>query len=460
MARIRHLIVACILLVSAWSLPALAAVSKQQAMAQCQAYASNYQQSDTSLNFGGKCVDKPASNGAGVYQCQYKRYAYYNGPVGDETCGDYPYDNSDSCASAAPIAGSQSWPGSGSNVCKNGCQYSPTNVAVGMTVGAAAKMFSPGGLTPTGQECTAADSQLDATPKEQECTPVDGQTICAKSDGRVCATASTGKQLCWKPGETGKKTEGAELADRQGGTQHTAPNLQLPSGDTLEKKGGPTTVTSTTSSGGTSSTVTTNVTTYKTTNGTDAGSKNEGEGDGKGEDGEGNGASGGGDCKSAPIVTGDAALGMIATQAWATRCAVEAGNATKVTGDIGDCKSGFTVEGDNAQAHQLRAMRAARCGDGPEWAKPKNGEGSNSDPHAGASDKDGPGWSSLKVGADLLDTSGFGGGSCPTLGTIDLGRFGQVSLDGATWWCPLIAALRAVMLLIGVFIALQLLMGD
>ncbi|CEE42677.1 hypothetical protein XAC908_540044 [Xanthomonas citri pv. citri] len=35
-----------------------------------------------------------------------------------------------------------------------------------------------------------------------------------------------------------------------------------------------------------------------------------------------------------------------------------------------------------------------------------------------------------------------------------------MSLDGATWWCPLIAALRAVMLLIGVFIALQLLMGD
>lgn len=38
----------------------------------------------------------------------------------------------------------------------------------------------------------------------------------------------------------------------------------------------------------------------------------------------GNGAGGGGDCTSPPVMTGDAALGMIARQTWYTRCAVEA----------------------------------------------------------------------------------------------------------------------------------------
>ena len=43
---------------------------------------------------------------------------------------------------------------------------------------------------------------------------------------------------------------------------------------------------------------------------------------------DGNGASGGGDCTSPPVVTGDAALGMIARQTWYTRCAIEANKVT------------------------------------------------------------------------------------------------------------------------------------
>ncbi len=389
-----------------------------------------------------------------VYACEGVR------PAGDTfACGDFFYiESTATCSGLQPIAGAQSWPGSGSTTCSGGCAYQSAGSSVTFGVGSKAVTYtSSAGIKPTGAECAAGDAAMDSKPKTEDCAPVTGQTICTRPDGSVCATASNGKKLCWQPGETGTKTTGDTLADRQAGTQHTPPSLQIPSGDTLTKVGGPDTVQTTVKNpDGSSSTVTTNVTSYKTDNGTDAGGSDQSEG----KDKDGKSASGGGDCKTPPVVSGDQALAMVATQAWATRCAVEAGNATKVTGDIGDCKSAFSVEGDNAQAHQLRAMRAERCGDAPAWFKAKDGEGSTADPHDGAEGKDGPGTWSLKVDSRLLDTSGFLGGSCPTLGTLDFGRFGQVSLDSTTWWCPLIAAMRAVMLLMGAFIAVRLLLGD
>src|SRR5690606_25914141 len=149
------------------------------------------------------------------------------------------------------------------------------------------------------------------------------------------------------------------------------PNMNLPNGDALEPKGPPVNVQTVNHS--TNTTINKTIQNYQTVNGTDAGGKDgvaapgtpdykppgpDGPDDGKSEDGS---ASGGEDCDNAPIVS-DPMLGMIATQAWATRCAVKAGNSAKVTGDVGDCKTEFTVEGDHAAAQQLRAMRAAICG--------------------------------------------------------------------------------------------------
>lgn len=363
------------------------------------------------------------------------------------------------CGGSQPIPGAQAWIGGNGEACLNGCGYEPVQQASGTTVdGKSMWVTDSAGLAPTGQACGAPPDISD--PKTPgDCEPVPGQTMCVKKDGSLCATAArTGKKLCWKAGETGQKTTGDMLGIKQAGSQHTAPNLQLPSGDTLIQDQAPKAVTNTTVKDGSTSTINSNVATYTTQNGTDAGSADQA--DGEEGDEKGNSASGGGDCESPPIVTGDEALGMVANQAWATRCAVEAGNATKVTGDVGDCASSFSVEGTTAEAHQLRAMRAEWCGDGPGWAKPKNGEGSNADPHAGADGKDGPGLWGLNIGGDLLDASGFSGGSCPQLGMLDLGPLGQISLDAATWWCPLIAALGAVMLLMGTFISFRILMGD
>jgi hypothetical protein len=93
-----------------------------------------------------------------------------------------------------------------------------------------------------------------------------------------------------------------------------------------------------------------NTTIYNTTNGTNAsgpGGTDSGEGKEGGTEG---GAAGGISCEDLLIVFGDELLCMVATQAWAICCAVEAGNTAKVTGDVGDCASLYIVEGDNVNA--------------------------------------------------------------------------------------------------------------
>ncbi|RDY67518.1 hypothetical protein DX912_09630 [Lysobacter soli] len=151
---------------------------------------------------------------------------------------------------------------------------------------------------------------------------------------------------------------------------------------------------------------------------------------------------------------------MVATQAWATRCAVEAGNAAKVTGDIGDCAQAFTVEGTNANAQQLRAMRAQICGDDtngnkrPDWTETNGTE----EPAPGEGD-DEPGFVAKTFSLDNLDSSGFlgGAGSCPQMGVVDL-SFTQVDLSNASWWCPFVTMCRGILLLMGFFISVRLLM--
>lgn len=348
--------------------------------------------------------------------------------------------------------------GSGST-CKDGCRYSPPVTTC--TVVNGQKVCSVASAKATGQTCGTGD--LPPTPeKPQECVPAgDNQTFCLKPDGNHCHSTSNGRQVCWKPGETGEKDDGNVKQKRDAGKDPVPPNLQLPSGDNLQPKGPPVQTVTTTNN----TTVNTVVQNYQTEHGTNAGTGNQGEsdkGDGSGkENGDGKGASGGGDCKSPPIVTGDAVLGMVATQAWATRCAVEAGNAAKVSGDVGDCSQTFTVEGDNANALQLRAMRAQICGNDSNGNKRPDWTETNGTEKPGEEEGEGekPGLLAKLINTDSLDASGFfgGGGSCPHLGTVDL-KFTQVDLSGADWWCPFVTMCRAILLLMGAYISIRLLM--
>lgn len=355
---------------------------------------------------------------------------------------------------------------SASSVCTGGCEYKivescgTTRVNGGNAMHCGVWEYSGnpcGSLPPPGPGEGPGDP-----PAPQKCTPAgDGQTFCLKPDGNHCASASTGRQICWRPGETGEKDDGPIKQKRDAGNDPIPPNLQLPSGDSLSPVGQPVRAV-TNVNNQTINTVTQN---YQTTHGTNAGGSapNKGEsasGDGSGKDeGEGS-ASGGGDCKTPPITSGDPVLGMVATQAWHTRCAVEAGNAAKVTGDVADCKQPFTVEGTNANAIKLRAMRAQLCngdknGNGrPDWTETNGTE----TPEPGEGEEE-PGVLSKFINTDALDGGGFlgGSGSCPAMGTVDL-HFVQVDLSNASWWCPFVSMCRAILLLMGAYIAIRLLM--
>ena len=190
-----------------------------------------------------------------------------------------------------------------------------------------------------------------------------------------------------------------------------------------------------------------------------------GSGDGEG-DGEGEGTyDGGGDCDTQPVVTGDPILAGLVMQAWATRCAVESGNAVTSTGEIGDCKSEWTISGPpgDANVEKLKGIRAEICGDDgngdgqPDWTegdKPADpGEGEEGDEPAPPS--------GLSIGTDLLDMDGILGGaaSCPELGTLDFGPFGQFDLNSFPAWCDLVQVMRAIVLLMAAFTAIKILMG-
>jgi hypothetical protein len=100
---------------------------------------------------------------------------------------------------------------------------------------------------------------------------------------------------------------------------------------------------------------------------------------------------------------------MVATQAWATRCAVEAGNTATVTGDVGDCSAAFTVEGTTANAEKLRAMRVQICGVGTSLGEQDA---------TGNSVVKGDAETNTEVEADL-DDSGYGfSDTCPAPPTV------------------------------------------
>lgn len=353
-------------------------------------------------------------------------------------------------------------------VCDNGCKVQPnldpgTNFSIRESGNPNAIPVRSGTWRASGQVCSIVDTQPKPDAKDEYChTTSSGHQVCKGKD-RTCVTSPSGFRTCASD-SANTKGHTATNNSRTEATSISAPNTppNAPTnrpGEDWKPSGGTTNITNN-NNGNTTNTQ--NYNNQGTPNGNqptpgDGSGPGAGGSNGNGEQGEGNGnsASGGGDCAAPPSTSGDPILGMIATQTWATRCATEKGNSAKVTGDIGNCDAAFSVEGDSVQANQLRAQRAQLCA-----GRPGEGQGSSANPHDGAEDVDGPGKWSWKFDKDLIDTSGFGGGSCPQLGTIDFGRFGAVSLDGTAWWCSLIAAIRTVMLLLGMFIAFRIVFGD
>ncbi|MGV8955922.1 MAG: hypothetical protein ACOH2M_32820 [Cypionkella sp.] len=180
-------------------------------------------------------------------------------------------------------------------VCVQGCMYSgvPTNAMSFTSDGAPTiNLGTFDGFTPTGDYCPSG--QPDQAKEEPYCEPIAGQLVCARSDGQHCAkAATTGKFFCWRPGETGEKTDGPDKQVINAGETPIAPNLSLPSGDTLAPVGAPVTINNTYNNGATSTRTTSN---YSTNQGTNANGGNTGTGTGSGPggtDGQGEGGENG-----------------------------------------------------------------------------------------------------------------------------------------------------------------------
>lgn len=215
-----------------------------------------------------------------------------------------------------------------SEVCVGGCMYSgvPTSsFSLESGSSGAIDFGSFGGFTPTGANCGVPDEAKT----DSACAPINGQTVCVRPDGQHCHKSATTKRFfCWKPGETGEKSEGPDVSKTNAGPDAIPPNINLPNGDTLTPAGNPVTVTNT-GSGNTTTTTTNNYTTEHGTNaapgkgqgvGDDSGpGDGAGDGDGEGEGDKGT-VSGPGDCSAPPVCAGNALACWAIRANWQQGC--------------------------------------------------------------------------------------------------------------------------------------------
>lgn len=462
MAGIRHLILILLLAGASFS---VVAADQGEAYSECQTYDPVPRNNSIVKVTRRECQHVEINTTRGVYYLVYWGLNSNGGEVGQFSV-PFPYEGL--CRVRADgQSGMVNGTLTGSGVCDRGCKVQPNfdpepNFSLRENNNPNAIAIRSGTWKATGDVCSIIDTQPKPEKKDEYCHQTGNYSVC-KSKDRTCITTASGFRTCAsdtanEKGHTATNNPRTEAASISAPNTPPNPPTNRPGEDW--KPSGPSTSVTNNNTGSTTNTQ--NYNNQGTPNGNqptpgDGSGPGAGGSNGNGDKGEGSGnsASGGGNCQTPPATSGDPILGMIATQTWATRCAAEKGNSAKVTGDIGNCDAGFSVEGDSVQANQLRAQRAQLCA-----GRPGEGQGSGSNPHEGAEDVDGPGKWSWKFDKDLIDTSGFGGGSCPQLGTIDFGRFGAVSLDGTTWWCSLISAMRTVMLLLGMFIAFRIVFGD
>lgn len=271
----------------------------------------------------------------------------------------------------------------------------------------------------TGESCSTAPitPPIDPTkPPEQKCIPHGSLTMCVQPDGRHCYNATTGRQICWNPGETGEKTDGPIKQTVAPGTNTPVPSPPKP-GDTQTPVGNPSTTTITKDG----RTITTTVINNTTGSGSDAGPSNTGTpstGTGTtpapdpGDDEAPGTASGGATCGAPPACSGDAILCAINEQTWRARCATD----------------------DDTTA-------------------PLVGDGGTDEPASGVIE-DG-----TEVGAEGLDNSGFGWvRACPA--STDFQVFGQsYNFDSQGVLCNWLQIGGALMLLFGALAAFRILAG-
>lgn len=230
-----------------------------------------------------------------------------------------------------------------SSHCVGGCQFAVSGPHTQTTHGS--RTMVTGTFEFTGAVCGASPSappqpDTDVKPaKAQECSPAGAQQdFCVKASGEHCATSAAGRQICWKPGETGEKVDGKTLQKRQPGETPTPPKTAPPEGDewTPPKEAIKTTTETKSADGTTTNTITTVITNQSTKSGVNAGNVNQGEkGDGSGEDkGEsedGEKGSYSADCATPPTCSQTDGIGCaMVRQQWSNKCDALQGDVNQI----------------------------------------------------------------------------------------------------------------------------------
>lgn len=285
---------------------------------------------DVAAGFGVSYTCNPGSN---RYVCTRQQ-----GAGGSNTCTEqyHVYPGGSTCATRGPLG---EFTSSTFSACSRGCRYEPSGPALSVQFGAAAPIALTSGWEPTGAVCS------EGPPSENgECKALGAnQTACLKPNGDHCHTASTGRQICWSPGEKGEKTDADKLQKNQNGDTPSLPDKAPPPNDSfLDDPATDPVVVKTTEGPNTQTTVVNN---WTTSSGGPAGGSNSGGtggtpgtdntgggsgggsggGDGEGDEGEGNSTGGDGNCAGGWAPSGDAILSAILQENWKTRCAGEKG---------------------------------------------------------------------------------------------------------------------------------------
>lgn len=302
---------------------------------------------------------------------------------------------------------------SGVKFCHEGCEFEAKNgTQSAMTLGAggeALNTYTGGAYTPSGAPCVSGEGDYGQdTP--QECMPIEGLTMCKRNDGKLCATSSPGKHICWTAGETGEKGDGAMLQVRSAGALPATPQTPPPAGDTFTQQGGAVKATESVNNG---PTITTNIANYSTGSGANAvpgsGSTATGGSGSAGEPADGSTSGSGG--------TGDSDA-----------------ERNSLLGEIKD---------------KLDSLKSAMFGDG-------------SDPNAdttGTTGVAGDVMSDSEVGGDGFDESGFGYSRvCPAPPTVDVlghtftfdaeGHFCDWMVAGG-WFVLIVAGIASMYIAVG-----------
>ncbi|WP_238692144.1 A coat protein [Xanthomonas arboricola] len=214
--------------------------------------------------------------------------------------------------------------------------------------------------------------------KPPECVGLgSGQTGCMKQNGDYCATSSTGKTFCWKPTETGKKTDANDAQVKSPkGDAVTPPDIKIPDKDWQRTDGHQQTAC-----------VNNTCMTYNVTNfssvpgGTQKNSTADNNADGSGntsgngkpgtgssddgKDDDKDSASDSGNCTVAPMCTGDTLKCLHLKFTWKTQCNTTQNEISKgSTCDAGDVP---VCAGNSCKAEQYAQLLQ-------QWRTRCNGE--------------------------------------------------------------------------------------